>query len=100
LSLFTLHLFCLHGNSVGDCPLVLPDAANLPRNFDPWLVAFDPELVASDLACHYCMGELADYGQLIAKLLIKRIEVVRQSDQGFSPSVCDDIAAVDIQHLG
>ena len=80
---------------------ILPNARDLPRDFDAGLVGANREGVIRD----YFPGddrlrELAQDGELITIVAVEGREVVRQGDGGAAGRVGGDVAVVDVHHVG
>ncbi len=66
-----------HQNTVHIREGVFPNTSHLPGDPDLRLVRFDRELVVPNLLCHNRLRELANYGQLVAEILVEGFIVIR-----------------------
>lgn len=92
--------FLFYSNSVGRRPSVSSYPCYLPGHFHLRLVGLDREAVVDNFLRDNCLRKLANHGQLISKILIEGLKVMRQCDVRLSIDVSRDIAVVDIQHVG
>src|ERR1044071_1317009 len=79
---------------------VLTNTGDLPTDLHMRSRGLDAEAVAFDLLDDDGLGELADDRELVAKVTIERLKVVRQFNRGFSAGIGDRIAVVDVFHVG
>src|ERR1035441_927233 len=93
-------LWFFHGNTVRVGPRVLANAGYLPGDFYGGFVRLYAELMVGDLTRHNSLSKLPDHGELITKIAIQGFEPLRQRNDGITIRVGDDIAVVDVHHVG
>jgi hypothetical protein len=95
----TLELLDLH--RMLPRPRVAANSRDLPADLLAGRTARDPEAVSLDLARHVqarCLG--TDGRQLVAIVGVEVPEIARQPDDGGTPAVQGDRAAIQVEHLG
>src|SRR5580658_4198880 len=82
-------------------PGVLTDAGDLPGNFHSRLTGLDGKAaIIGDFRCDDGLRELADHGELIAKICVESLEPRGHGDDGCAAAIGDDVAVVDVHHVG
>lgn len=97
LLLRRLHFFRRDAISVGVG--IVPNARDLPGDFDMRFIRANHETIARDLLGNYGLGELADHCQLIAKVAVESFEVVGQDYGRHTALIGPDVAVVDVHHV-
>jgi len=79
-------------------PCIVVNAGHLPGNFHSRLVGLDCETIVVDLAQHDRLRELANYGELVADVATRRVEVGGQIDVREALVICNYITVADARH--
>ena len=93
-------LLLFHRNPVCIGPCVLTNAGDLPGNLHRRLVGLDAELVVRNLGGDNRLSKLPNHRELIAKVAVESFEPLRQRDDGITIGIGDDVAVVDVHHVG
>ena len=75
----SLRLFFLHRIRKSSSGSILSNTRHLPRDLHVGQIGVDGKAVVFDLASDSCLCTLADYRQLVTKVSVQSLEVIRQN---------------------
>src|SRR5580693_6145144 len=81
-------------------PGVLADTGDLPGNLHARFAGLDSETSVGDFRCDDGLSKLANHGELIAKICVESLEPRGHGDDGCAAAIGDDVAVVDVHHVG
>jgi hypothetical protein len=78
---------------------VLTNAGYLPGDLHVGLVSLDSKAVVFNPAGYDRLRELADHRQLVTKITIQGLEIVRQRDGCIALAIGDGLATIDVHQV-